>query len=325
MWRASDVLCAVVGPTASGKSDLALELAGILPGALGASGAGEIVSADALQLYRGMDVGTAKTPVSERRGIAHHQIDVLSVRDEASVAAYQKHARADVASIHERGGLAVVAGGSGLYQRALLDVIDFPGTDPLVRARLEAQAQGSAGSRGLHERLASLDPVSADRIDPRNSRRIVRALEVIEVTGRPYSASMPRHEFASPALMVALRRPMDALDERIAVRTRAMMRGGLIEEVRSLIDEGLREAKTASRATGYAQALAVIDGEMTEEEAEESIALATRQLARRQVKWLRPDPRVFWVDVEEFTGDQSVVRRVVELTCREAERAVGRS
>ena len=185
MSCASDLVCAVVGPTASGKSDLALELACRLPGALGARGAGEIVSADALQLYRGMDVGTAKTPVDERRGIAHHQIDVLEVRDEASVAAYQKHARADVAGIHARGGVAVVAGGSGLYQRALLDVIDFPGTDPGVRARLEEEAAGPLGSRGLHDRLTRLDPVSAARIDPHNARRIVRALEVIELTGRP--------------------------------------------------------------------------------------------------------------------------------------------
>ena len=161
---ASNLVCAVVGPTASGKSDLALELACRLPGALGAPGSGEIVSADALQLYRGMDVGTAKTPVEERRGIAHHQIDVLEVRDEASVAAYQKHARADVAGIHARGGVAVVAGGSGLYQRALLDVIEFPGTDPLLRARLEEEAAGPLGSRGMHERLKALDPVSAERI-----------------------------------------------------------------------------------------------------------------------------------------------------------------
>ena len=317
--RASDVVCAVVGPTASGKSDLALALAGVLPEALGASGAGEIVSADALQLYRGMDVGTAKTPVEERRGIAHHQIDVLDVRDEASVAAYQRHARADVASIHERGGVAVVAGGSGLYQRALLDVIEFPGTDPSVRARLEEEAEGPLGSRGLHDRLAQRDPVSAQRIDPHNARRIIRALEVIELTGRPYSASMPRHEFVAPALMVALRRPMEELDERIALRTRA------IEEVRALIDVGLREAKTASRATGYAQALAVIDGQMSEDEAVESIALATRQLARRQVKWLRPDPRVHWLDVEEFDSNEALVSRVVELTQREAEAALGRS
>ena len=323
--RASDVLCAVVGPTASGKSDLALKLALVLPDVLGAPGHGEIVSADALQLYRGMDVGTAKTPVSERRGIRHHQIDVLSVRDEASVAAYQKHARADVADIHERGGVAVVAGGSGLYQRALLDVIDFPGTDPHVRARLQRQAEGPGGVRSLHERLASLDPISATRIDPRNERRIVRALEVIEVTGRPYSASMPRHEFFSPAIMVALRRPLESLDKRIGVRTRAMMRAGLIEEVRSLIDEGLREAKTASRATGYSQALAVIDGQMSEEEAEESIARATRQLARRQLKWLRPDPRVHWLDVEELGGEDAVAARAVDLMRAQADRTPRRA
>ena len=322
---ASNLVCAVVGPTASGKSDLALELACRLPGALGAPGSGEIVSADALQLYRGMDVGTAKTPVEERRGIAHHQIDVLEVRDEASVAAYQKYARADVADIHARGGVAVVAGGSGLYQRALLDVIEFPGTDPLLRARLEEEAAGPLGSRGMHERLKALDPVSAERIDPHNARRIVRALEVIELTGRPYSASMPRHEFVTPALMVALRRPMEELDERIALRTRAMMDGGLIEEVRALIDVGLREAKTASRATGYAQALAVIDGTMSEDEAVESIALATRQLARRQVKWLRPDQRVHWLDVEEFASDEAVAAHVVELAQREAEASLRRS
>ena len=317
---ASDLVCAVVGPTASGKSDLALELACRLPTALGAPGVGEIVSADALQLYRGMDVGTAKTPVEERRGIAHHQIDVLEVRDEASAAAYQKHARADVAGIHARGGVAVVAGGSGLYQRALLDVIEFPGTDPLLRARLEEEAAGPWGSRGMYERLKALDPVSAERIDPHNAR-----LEVIELTGRPYSASMPRHEFVAPALMVALRRPMEELDERIALRTRAMMDGGLIEEVRALINVGLREAKTASRATGYAQALAVIDGTMSEDEAVESIAQTTRQLARRQVKWLRPDPRVHWLDVEEFASDEAVAAHVVELAQREAEASLRRS
>lgn len=324
MSCASDLVCAVVGPTASGKSDLALELACQLPGALGACAEGEIVSADALQLYRGMDVGTAKTPVDERRGIAHHQIDVLEVRDEASVAAYQRHGRADLGDIHSRGGVAVVAGGSGLYQRALLDVIEFPGTDPSVRARLEREAEGPLGSRGLHDRLSQLDPVSAGRIDPHNARRIVRALEVIELTGRPYSASMPRHEFVAPTLMVALRRPMDELDERIAVRTRAMMAGGLIEEVRALIDVGLREAKTASRATGYAQALAVIDGAMSEDEAVDSIALATRQLARRQIKWLRPDPRVHWLDVEEFASEEALVAHVVELATREAQAALGR-
>ena len=320
--RASDLVCAIVGPTASGKSDLALALACELSGVLGAPAAGEIVSADALQLYRGMDIGTAKTPVTQRRGIAHHQIDVLGVTDEASVASYQRHARQDLADIHGRGGVAVVAGGSGLYQRALLDVIDFPGTAPLVRARLEEEAAGPQGSRGMHERLASLDPVAAGRIDPHNARRIIRALEVIELTGRPYAASMPKREYVIPTLMMALRRPMDELDRRIGERTRAMMRQGLIEEVRYLIDEGLREAKTASRATGYAQALAVIDGAMTPDEAADSIALATRQLARRQIKWLRPDPRVRWLDVEDFDTDEALVRHALELTQREAEASV---
>lgn len=309
--RPSDLVIAVVGPTASGKSDVALSVAQRAPARLGARGAGELVSADALQLYRGMDIGTAKTPEGERRGIAHHQIDVLDVRDEASVAAYQRHARADVEGIHARGGVAVVAGGSGLYQRALLDVIDFPGTDRRVRARLEAEAAGPLGARGLHERLARLDPDSARRIDPRNARRIIRALEVIEVTGRPYSAHMPRHEFHRPAVMVALRRDWEELDRRIAARTRAMFDAGLVEEVRALEGAGLREARTASRATGYAQALAVIDGLMGVDEAIDSVALATRQLARRQVKWLRPDPRVVWLDA---AGDaEDVASHVLDI------------
>lgn len=322
--RPHELIVAVVGPTASGKSDLALDLCESLPAVMGVSGsvgqvspgdtgagdvsvgevaAGELVSADALQFYRGMDIGTAKTPVEERRGIPHHQIDVLDVWQEASVAAYQQAARADIAAIHARGNVAVVAGGSGLYQRALLDVIDFPGTDPAVRARLEAEAQGPLGSRGLHERLRECDPVAAERIDPHNARRIVRALEVIELTGKPFSANMPRHEFIHPAVMVAIRWDMADLDARIAVRTRLMFEQGLIEETRALLDEGLREAKTASRATGYAQAIAVIDGDMTVPEAIESVALATRQLARRQVKWLRPDPRVVWIDAEAVRGE----------------------
>ncbi|MDC4233059.1 tRNA (adenosine(37)-N6)-dimethylallyltransferase MiaA [Actinomyces sp. B33] len=295
-WTPDRLIVGVVGPTASGKSDLALDLAETLPGDLGATGAGEIVGADALQLYRGMDIGTAKTPVDERRGIAHHQIDVLDVLDEASVARYQDRARSDIRAIHSRGAVAVVAGGSGLYQRALLDVIDFPGTDPRVRARLEDQAAGPLGPRGLHERLALLDPASAERIDPRNARRIIRALEVIEITGRPYSAHMPDRRFAAPAIMVAPRHDLDALDDRIARRTRAMFDKGLVEETRGLVDRGLRRAKTASKATGYAQALAVIDGRMSVDEAIDSVALATRQLARRQIKWLRPDPRVVWID-----------------------------
>lgn len=307
-----ELIVAIVGPTASGKSDLSLDVAESFPPLVGSSGA-EIIGADALQLYRGMDIGTAKTPVAERRGIPHHQIDVLDIHDEASVAFYQKYAREDLASIHSREHVAVVAGGSGLYQRALLDVIDFPGTDAAIRQRLEDECAGPLGSRGLHERLAAVDPVAASRIDPANARRIIRALEVIELTGKPFSANMPRHEYVYPTVMMAIAWERDALDARIALRTQMMFDSGLIEEVRELLDKGLREAKTASRATGYSQAIAVIDGQMNVEEAVESVALATRQLARRQVKWLRPDPRVHWIRADIDGGVHAEAMRIIEL------------
>lgn len=321
LTRAGDLVVAVVGPTASGKSDLALDLAEALPGVLGA-GAGEIVSADALQLYRGMDVGTAKTPGEERRGIAHHQIDVLDVVEEASVARYQEDARADLDAILGRGGVAVVAGGSGLYQRALLDVIDFPGTDPDVRGRLEAEAEGPLGSRGLHARLAELDPVSAKRIDPHNARRIIRALEVVELTGRPYSSHMPAKVFVRPSLLLAIRRDLSELDERIALRTRRMFADGLLDETRALLKQGLREGRTARRATGYAEAIAVVDGTMSEAEAADSIALATRRLARRQIKWLRPDPRVVWLDADD---PDPLLDRAIALVSETAEAELARA
>lgn len=309
-----DLVVAVVGPTASGKSDLALDLAARLPAALAAPAPAELVGADAMQLYRGMDIGTAKTPPAQRRGVAHHQIDVLDVTDEASVAAYQRESRRDVAAIHARGGVALVAGGSGLYLRALLDVIDFPGTDPGVRARLEAEAEGPGGPRALHDRLAAQDPASAARIDPHNARRIIRALEVIELTGRPYSSHLPRRAFAAPAVMIGVRRPVDELDRRIDARAAAMFEGGLVEETERLIAWGLRCGRTARRATGYAQALAVLDGEMTLDEAVASTALATRQLARRQIKWFRPDPRIAWLDAGPGLADRAVdvVRRAAE-------------
>lgn len=306
----SQLIVAVVGPTASGKSDLALDLAQSMPGLMGAKG-GEVVGADALQLYQGMDIGTAKTPLQERRGIAHHQIDVLDIHDEASVAYYQKYARADVSHIHARTNVAVVAGGSGLYQRALLDVIDFPGTDKNIRQRIEKEAQSLDGTHELHARLMRLDPVAAQRIDPANIRRIVRALEVIELTGKPFSANMPRHEYLAPTVAIAIAWEGPALDERIVLRTKRMFDAGLLEEVRELLDQGLREAKTASRATGYAQAIAVIDGQMSVNEAIESVALATRQLARRQVKWLRPDPRIHWIHAGIPGGVHAEAMRIV--------------
>jgi tRNA dimethylallyltransferase len=281
---------AVVGMTATGKSALALDLAE----ALGGPDAVEIVNADAMQLYRGMDVGTAKLPPHERRDIAHHQLDVLDVTEEASVAAYQQAARADVAAIRARGRLPVLVGGSGLYLRAVLDHLDFPGTDPDVRAELEERA-ARLGTRPLHDELAARDPDAAARIDPRNTRRVVRALEVIALTGRPFSARLPEHVYALPAVQLAIAVPRPELDARIASRTEQMMTDGLVEETERLLGQGLAHGVTARRAVGYAQAADVLAGRMSRAEAGDAISLATRQLARRQEKWFRRDPRVRWL------------------------------
>jgi tRNA dimethylallyltransferase len=280
-------LIAVVGSTATGKSELALDLAE----RLGA----EIVGADAMQLYRGMDIGTAKVPPEERRGIPHHQIDVLGVREEASVAAYQRAARRDIRAAWERGRPVILVGGSGLYVRAVLDKVEFPGTDPAVRRRWEERA-AQAGPEALHGELAALDPAAALAIEPANVRRIVRALEVIELTGRPFSATLPAYEYQVPAVQIGVAAPAAELDAAIAARARRMLAAGLIEEVRALEALGLREGRTASRAIGYSQGLAVIDGALTAQAAVESIALATRQLARRQRKWFRRDPRITWIE-----------------------------
>ncbi|WP_052436839.1 tRNA (adenosine(37)-N6)-dimethylallyltransferase MiaA [Georgenia sp. SUBG003] len=276
--------------TATGKSALALDLAE----ALGGPDAVEIVNADAFQLYRGMDVGTAKLPPHERRGVVHHQLDVLDVTEEASVADYQQAARADVAAVRARGRLPVLVGGSGLYVRAVLDHLDFPGTDPALRAELEERA-ARRGTRPLHDELAARDPEAAARIDPRNTRRVVRALEVIALTGRPFSARLPEHVYAVPAVQLAVAVPRPELDDRIAARTAQMMADGLVEETERLLGQGLAEGVTASRAVGYAQAADVLAGRTSRDEAADAISLATRQLARRQEKWFRRDPRVHWL------------------------------
>ena len=277
----------VVGPTATGKSDLALDLAEAV--------GGEVVGADASQLYRGMDIGTAKLPLAQRRGIPHHQLDVLDVTQEASVAAYQVASRADFAAIQGRGHHPVLAGGSGLYVRAALDVLEIPPTDPGVRARLEAEAE-AAGTSATFARLEQLDPEAAGAMQPGNLRRIVRALEVIELTGRPFSATMPTRTFVQPTVMVGLRVPRERLDERIATRVRRMWEQGLVAEVCHLETLGLREGRTASRALGYAQALAEIDGVLTAEQAQEQTTALTRRFARRQESWFNPDPRITWLD-----------------------------
>ena len=282
---------AVVGPTATGKSDLGIALALALDG--------EVVNADAMQLYRGMDIGTAKLSADERRGVPHHLLDVLDVTAEASVAAYQRDVRACLADVRARGRTPVLVGGSGLYVRAALDELDIPPTDPAVRAALERDAEVSGAAR-MHRRLEALDPVAADRILPGNVRRVVRALEVIELTGRPFSASLPDPRYAAPAVQLGLRLPREQLDARIDARVERMWDAGLLEEVRHLASCGLREGRTASRAVGYAQALAHLDGELdgrlTTDEAQEETTRLTRRLVRRQESWFNPDPRITWLD-----------------------------
>ncbi|MEJ1180162.1 MULTISPECIES: tRNA (adenosine(37)-N6)-dimethylallyltransferase MiaA [unclassified Pseudarthrobacter] len=279
---------AVVGPTGSGKSDLAVNLALALDG--------EVVNADAMQFYRGMDIGTAKITTAERRGVPHHLLDTLDVTEEASVSDFQRQARAIIADIHQRGKRAILAGGSGLYVRAALDVLEFPGTDPDVRGQLEADF-AAEGSRPLLARLRVVDPISADRVS--DARRIIRALEVHQLTGRPFSSFMPRREYFQPALQIGLAVDRDQLRERLAQRVHSMVDKGLLEEVRRLDAAGLRRGKTAPRALGYSQFLKVLDGGATVEEAVEETIVATRQFARRQLTWFRADPRISWLDWQD--------------------------
>ena len=279
---------AVVGATATGKSDLALALAEELDG--------EVVNADAMQLYRGMDIGTNKLPPDERRGIPHHILDVLDVTDEATLADFQQRAEAAVVDILDRGRVPVLAGGSGLYVRAALDHLDIPPTDPQVRARLEAVAEDEAGPAALRRRLQQVDPAAAEAIEPNNIRRIIRALEVVEITDRPFSATAPTKRYRRPSLVIGLRDDWTALTERIERRARAMWDAGLLDEVRRLDAAGLRGGRTASRAIGYAQALGELDGRWGREEAIADTARATRRYARRQESWWRPDPRPRWLD-----------------------------
>ncbi|MFD1211621.1 tRNA (adenosine(37)-N6)-dimethylallyltransferase MiaA [Arthrobacter sp. GCM10027362] len=288
---------AVVGPTGSGKSDLAVALAERLDG--------EVINADSMQFYRGMDIGTAKMTLEERRGVPHHLLDILDVREEASVSDFQAQARAAVAEIHARGRRAILAGGSGLYVRAALDVIEFPGTDPRLRQRLERELE-AGGIQALRERLRSVDPVSAERLG--DARRIVRALEVNELTGRPFSSFMPERRYFQPAVQVGLAVDREALKERLAVRVHRMAAAGLLEEVRVLDARGLRAGRTASRALGYAQFLKVLDGQWGVAEAVADTIAATRKFARRQLTWFRADPRIGWFGWQ----DPQLVPKVLE-------------
>lgn len=291
-------LVAVVGLTASGKSGFSLQLAA----ALGDRGvACEIISADAFQLYRGMDIGTAKVTREERGGIPHHLLDVLELAEKASVAAYQRSCRQVIEQIRTRKALPILVGGSGLYVRAALDKIEFPGTDSGIRARLEAQA-AQLGIEKMHQRLAEVDPESAVRIVPANERRVIRALEVYELTGKKFSATMPRREYFQPAVQLGIKWPLAVLDERIAQRTTQMLTQGFIEEVAELEKQGLADTATACRATGYQAVMDYLAGKISREDTAEQISLQTRQLARKQRKWFRKDPRIHWLDGEAGTS-----------------------
>ncbi|MFW2513564.1 tRNA (adenosine(37)-N6)-dimethylallyltransferase MiaA [Demequina sp. SO4-13] len=287
-------MIALVGSTATGKSAVSLALADRL--------GGEIVNADAMQFYRGMDIGTAKLPAGDRRGIPHHQLDTLDVTEDASVAGFQAAARADIDAIHARGRRAIVTGGSGLYVRALLDQFEFPPTDPAARARLEERAVRE-GPGMLHRELAAVDPAAAARIPAQNAKRIVRALEVIELTGRPFSSTLPTHQYEIPAVQIGLELDNESLDPRIDERVNQMWDAGLVDEVRVLAEQGLREGVTARRAVGYAETLRHLDGELEADQARDLVKVHTRRLARRQRKWFRPDPRVRWVAAPADSAD----------------------
>ncbi|NUR59652.1 MAG: tRNA (adenosine(37)-N6)-dimethylallyltransferase MiaA [Catenulispora sp.] len=278
---------AVVGPTASGKSDLGVALAQALHG--------EVVNADSMQLYTGMDVGTAKLTGPERHGVPHHLLDIWPVTRTANVAEYQTLARVEADRLLARDKPPIFVGGSGLYLRGALDEFQFPGTDGALRERLEAEL-ADVGSFELHQRLATRDPLAAATILPSNGRRIVRALEVIELTGGLFTATLPEHTDHYPRtvhLGLDIDRP--ALDERIALRVDRMWKAGFVQEVRDLLPQGLRDGLTASRALGYAQVLRFLAGEWTEEQAKEETVRATKRFARRQDSWFRRDPRVQWL------------------------------
>jgi len=278
---------AVVGPTAAGKSALSLALAHELDG--------EVVNADSMQLYRGLDIGTAKLTEAEREGIPHHVLDIWDVTEPASVAVYQRLARAAIADIRARGRVPLLVGGSGLYVRAVLEDFDFPGTDPDLRAELEAEL-ARVGPAPLHARLAAADPVAAARILPSNGRRIVRALEVNAITGETFTAELPEPRPVYDALQLGVDVETAELDARIAARVDAMWAAGWVDEVRALERVGLREGRTAGRALGYQQILEFLSGTGTEDEARETTIRATRRFVRRQRSWFRRDPRVAWLD-----------------------------
>lgn len=302
----SSQLIAVVGATGTGKSELALEIAEFI-NSLGQRA--EIVNADAMQLYRGMDIGTAKLPVAQRRGITHHLIDVLEITQESTAAEYQRLARAKILELQESGIIPILVGGSMLYVASCLNNFEFPDRDQELRAQLEAELI-EHGPLHMHKKLSELDPIAASRIIPENGRRIVRALEIVMITGEPFAASLPEKiESWQPVLEFGLRMEREQLLPRLEKRVLKMWEEGLVEEVATLIPAGFRDSKTASVAIGYAQALGELDGELTREEAIASTVQLTQRYARRQVSWFKRDDRINWLEAL----DTELLAKAVEL------------
>jgi len=296
----------ICGATATGKSDIAIDVAQ----ELGA----EIINADSMQLYKGMDIGTAKLSLEERRGVPHHLLDVLDVKEDSTVAWYQERARAAITEIHSRGKDVVIVGGTGLYIKAILDDLNFPDTDPQVRAKLEAEAE-ELGSASLFARLELLDPPAALAIDRANIRRVIRALEVIEITGQPFTANLPREDSSRypDALQFGLVMDRDHLRERIDLRVDRMWEAGFVAEVDGLIEAGIKSGSTAQRALGYSQLISFRDGLMSEEEAKEDTKRASRQYARRQETWFSRDIRIQWVAQRQLRLD-TILQKINSVT-----------
>ena len=293
-------LIVICGATATGKSDLAVRLAQEINA--------EIINADSMQLYKGMDIGTAKISHDEQKGIPHHMMDLLEVNQDANVAWYQEKARSAITDIHVRGKSAIVVGGTGLYIKAILDELNFPDTDPVVRAELELEF-ATKGIQPLFERLEKLDPAAALAIDKANARRVIRALEVIKITGKPFTANLPREESSRYpyAKQFGLVMDREALSERISNRVDQMWEKGLVAEAERLVAAGILKGTTAQRALGYAQVIAQIEGRVTEDEAREETKRATRQYARRQETWFSRDERITWI-----SPVQNALERILE-------------
>ena len=309
-------LVAVVGPTGSGKSELGLQLAETI---ISRGGRAEIVNCDSMQFYRGMNIGTAKLSVEERRGVVHHMIDVLNIRDESTAAEYQQQVRPIIENLQSQGITPILVGGSMLYIAAALNTFEFPERDAELRQQLEIELE-TLGSHAMHKRIAQLDANAASRIDPENGRRVVRALEILLITGEPFSAALPDEiESWQPVLEIGLNSDRAHLVDRLASRVEQMWANGLVAEAEGLIAEGIREGKTSSRAIGYAQALAQLDGLISEEEAIAQTVQLTGRYARRQMSWFRRDERINWFDYQ----DPNLLRAVTQLVAAQAAHLIG--